>query len=449
MMQHRNTSPAQSRGSVLIVALYALALAGFETATAIADRFSLQSRTVTVPYRILYLALALAVLLQTARRHRAFLSRNIWYLVFALWSLLGARLIFDLSINKVFTQIPASDYWMMVPGHVVIPMLAFAALPNARTLSLAKTWGILLLTVAGLALMYLFTFKAIGLMERGQFVTNTLNPISIGHMGVSLSILAVFTLLSERGNRSKKLLYMVPLALGVILTLGSGSRGPQAAWLICLLTFIVLRVRKLNYSVLLCVAIISIWLTPKLIDYLDNGTPIKVFARWSELNDPEQSQSAGGRIAYVREAWGGFISQPLSGSNMVVEGGSYPHNFILESLMATGLLGGLLLLVFIAVCSRAAYSLFRGGSPHAWVALLYLQYLTSSMFSGSLYLSATFWFWSIAVLATDRAGRTAHWPRMSQLVPHAVPTHLHAVPVHFVRVAAPRVESQVPIARPE
>ena len=432
-------SLGQSGTSVLIVALYALALAGFETATVVTDRFNLQSRTATVPYRILYLALAIAVLLQSARRHRAFLSGKIWYLLFALWLLLGTRLLFDLSINKVFTLIPASDYWMMVPGHVVIPMLAFAALPNARTLSLAKTWGLWLLTVAGLALMYVLSFNMGGLLARGQFITNTLNPISIGHLGVSLSILAIFALLSERGKRGIQLLYMVSLAIGVVLTLGSGSRGAQIAWLICLLGFITLRLKNLNYTVLLGLGVMCIWLVPKFVNSLESATPIKVFARWEEFNNTEQSQSAGGRIAYYREAWGGFISQPVTGSRMVSESGAYPHNFILESLMATGLLGGLLLLVFIAACSRAAYSLLRGGSPHAWVALLYLQYLTSSMFSGSLYLSATFWFWSIAVLATDRAGRTARWPRMSQLVPHAVPTHLDAVPVHFVRVVVPTV----------
>lgn len=438
MIQYRNMSPAQSRGSVFIVALYALALAGFETVTAIADGFDLQSRAATVPYRILYLALALVVLIHTARRHRAFLSGRIWYLLFTLWFFLGTRLVYDLSIRRVFTEVPPSNYWMMVPGQVVIPMLAFAALPNARTLSLAKTWGILLLTIAGLALMYLFSFNAIGLMGRGQFVTNTLNPISIGHMGVSLSILVVFTLLSERSSRTTKILYMAPLTLGVVLILGSGSRGPQTACLVCLLSFIMLRMRKLNYPVLLCLAIASIWLTPKLIEDLESGTTVKVFARWNELNDAEQSQSAGGRIAYLREAWEGFISQPATGSKMVVEGGSYPHNFILESLMATGLFGCLLLLAFIGTCSRSGYRLLRAGSPHAWVSLLYIQYLTSAMLSGSLYLSGTFWFWSIAVLAIDRTARTAHRPPASQLVAHTGPTHFDAAPVHFVGAAAPR-----------
>lgn len=439
MIQHQNMSPAQSHGSILIVAMYALALAGFETVTAFADGFDLQSRTVTVPYRIFYLSLALTVLLQAVRRHSALLSGKIWYLLLVLWSLLGTRLFYDLSVRKVFTEIPASNYWMMVPGQVVIPMLAFAALPNARTVSLAKTWGISLLTIAGLALMYLFSFNAIGLMGRGQFITNTLNPISIGHMGVSLSLLVVFTLLSERSSRITKLLYMVPLTIGAVLILGSGSRGPQSACLICLLSLVMLRVRKLNYSVLLCLAIASIWLTPKLINDLESGTPIKVFARWNELNDAEQSQSAGGRIAYLREAWEGFISQPVTGSKMVVDGGSYPHNFILESLMATGLFGCLLLLAFIGTCSRSAYRLLRSGSPHAWISLLYIQYLTSAMLSGSLYLSGTFWFWSIGVLAVDRAVRTARRPSGSQLVTHtAPPHHLDAAAVPFVGAPAPR-----------
>jgi O-antigen ligase len=88
-----------------------------------------------------------------------------------------------------------------------------------------------------------------------------------------------------------------------------------------------------------------------------------------------------------------------------------PHNIVLESLMAIGVVGLGLLLLSMSASLAATWRLLRAGSRHAWVGLIYLQYVINGMLSGSLFTDTSFWAFGLGVLALaatqPRSGRTS------------------------------------------
>jgi O-antigen ligase len=125
------------------------------------------------------------------------------------------------------------------------------------------------------------------------------------------------------------------------------------------------------------------------------------------------------RIELTERALSQFMVHPIVGDAIVERvSAHYPHNIFIESLMATGLVGFVLLSIVVAVCVRAAWRLIRASHATRWVGLLYVQYLLASMFSGSLFLDGQFWALSVAVLAISSAvryGRVAGVPRIGGL----------------------------------
>jgi O-antigen ligase len=103
-------------------------------------------------------------------------------------------------------------------------------------------------------------------------------------------------------------------------------------------------------------------------------------------------------------AWRQFLDQPLLGSHALELGSyTYPHNVLLESLMATGVLGFALLLGSMGPATLAALRIIRAESQFMWIALIYLQYVVHCMVSGSLYLEASFWSFAFGSLAVTQA----------------------------------------------
>jgi O-antigen ligase len=94
--------------------------------------------------------------------------------------------------------------------------------------------------------------------------------------------------------------------------------------------------------------------------------------------------STTSRLDLIGVAWSEFLDHPIFGSGYSLPlFGGYPHNIIVESGMALGLVGFLLM---IALVGRSLLrSAVEMNGPHAFSAVLFVQYFVSSQFSGSLW----------------------------------------------------------------
>jgi O-antigen ligase len=112
------------------------------------------------------------------------------------------------------------------------------------------------------------------------------------------------------------------------------------------------------------------------------------------------------RLEVMSGAWKSFTEAPLLGNALeVMEYGGYPHNVVIESFMATGIVGGTTFTVLLLLSFIYALSLVRMPGSYSWIGLLFIQYMTGSLVSGAIYNSPTMWALLGAVLGVSGFSR--------------------------------------------
>jgi hypothetical protein len=302
---------------------------------------------------------------------------------------------------------PIDEYILMTMGIGFIPMCAFFVRPNTVTLE-ASFWCSLLLSVLALvALLYANTILDLKYTASGRLSTEVLNPISFGRLGASVAILSVVYLHGRNPFRcsfqsvSSSIIGYILLFFGIGVCIASASKGPLVSLAIVLVVYsiyslngICKRLKTLIASLLLLSVILVTF-------YFNIDTFIQPITRIATTFYFEDESSVE-RIEMIRNGWKQFLDNPISGSALVeLNMGSYPHNIVVESFMATGIIGGLLLLAIVIISLHASWHLIRAGTGYNWVGLLFIQCLIGEMFSGSIFCSASIWYYSAAVIAMD------------------------------------------------
>jgi len=385
----------------MLAALYILAIVGFPLTSLVPVMLRLDSQAATIPFRVVVLMLSLGVMIGwRVRRIRISFTPPI-LATLALWALLVARMVHGTLIDPVPGSLgmPISQVLMLSLGACFIPALAFLEVPSPATLDLARRWIEGLGAIAMLGVLYL---GLSGVMEGVIFRrlgTAVLNPIAAGHLGVSVLIVTLCGLAGT--TRVARGLRLVLIGLSVIVVVASVSRGPITAALVTvlLLAFTQRQRRRLGPArVLLRLGLLAVTAAgiAVAIDYLQDNEYVDVVARFAEALEDVSAQE---RIAMFRGAWQQFTEHPLLGSAFVeLRFLTYPHNILVECLMATGLIGFTLLLANLGAALFASVRLVWASSPFTWVALIYVQYVLNGMFSGSLFLDGIFWAFGFAAM---------------------------------------------------
>jgi hypothetical protein len=236
-----------------------------------------------------------------------------------------------------------------------------------------------------------------------RLATSVLNPISVGHLGVSVFIVALCGLAGS--SFLAKVSRWLIIVVSVVVIVASASRGPILAALLSALVYSFARRkrRKLGFGVLLFrLGLLGAAVTAVVIgvNYLEDMGYISLIERFSDTLEDIAAQE---RIAMAVGAWTQFTEHPLLGSSFVeMRFYTYPHNIVLESLMATGIVGGGLLALSIGAGLLASMRIVTASPSMAWVGLIYLQYIVNGMVSGSLYLDGAFWAYGFGALALAR-----------------------------------------------
>ena len=388
--------------SLLLAAMYVLTIIGFPLASTIPAILNLDSQVATVPYRVLVLVLALAVVFGWwVRGTRVVLNAGVM-MTLTLWALLVARMFHDIASVPFPGDLYAepSQLLLLSLGACFIPAITALELPSERTLEFARRAMEVLGAVAMLGMLYAGLREVMQGSILYRLATPVLNPISVGHVGVSVLIVTLCGFAGSGGMA--RLLRALLATLSVIVVVATVSRGPIAAALVTSMLF-ALRPRPgrsigLGGVVLRLLLIGSgVAAVVQAINYLEAAGIIDVIAR---LTDTLQDVAAQDRMAMILGAWQQFTENPVLGNAMVERRFmENPHNIVIESLMALGVVGLGLLLVVLWTSGMAALSLLRVAPRHAWVGLIYVQYVINAMLSGSLFTDSAFWFFGLSVLA--------------------------------------------------
>ena len=186
----------------------------------------------------------------------------------------------------------------------------------------------------------------------------------------------------------------------------AASRGSIVS-LVVLLPFIFwFAWRSKTHLRTIAVAVAALIAVPFVVEWaLEAGTDLSHYL--GSLDGVANGESAIGRYTVMTDAWNQFLENPVWGSSLVERNSLiYPHNFVVESFMATGIFGGLAFCYVVLHSVWKALRLLQRDAINGWMALLYLQALIGGMLSGALYYAPAFWALLGIVIASEVSANT-------------------------------------------
>jgi O-antigen ligase len=388
----------------LLVLVFALGLAGYPLVAPLPLILNVDSREISIPYRGFFLGLALMVIVAVIRRRDSFYFGRFWWVFWLFWGIYITRLFADTIVSPMPLRLPIEEYYLQVFGLVLFPTIAFFAVLKPEECRLAIFATLIVSVLACLANYYL----AIDVLLSGSIYrlgTETLNPISFGYLGATVVLLASFALLrlSLQGLQGK-IFMLCSIAIGLLAVGLAGSRGPLAALVITILVLLVYTLRQntaRRAAALTVFLVVFAWIALPYVVEMGSGIVERVEATGSGADPSDED-----RIWLWTGAWSIFLDHPVVGSGIEPHSlGFYPHNVVLEGFMATGILGGSLLLLMLLYAAKIAIGLLQSRSEYGWIGLLYIQQLFAAITTGAIYGSTGLWYTMAAAVSADWALR--------------------------------------------
>jgi len=203
---------------------------------------------------------------------------------------------------------------------------------------------------------------------------SVINPLALSILSGALLILIVHELIYTKITILNCLILLFPLAC----LFAGGSRGPIVAIIITVLCISLpailkdFNIKKLSVFLILLPPLVSI-------------TVISVYTRLQQVNIVDDTNSASIRYNLYTSAWDQFLSNPLFGSSLQNEKyGAINHNFILDLLLATGLVP---VVLFIFTLFNLYYLYIRYPQTVAFNIFfaMFFYFLICAQFSGAFY----------------------------------------------------------------
>lgn len=379
-----------------VALLLAMIVAGYPLVSTLPGFLNVESRIISVPFRAFVLLLSFALILSRVICKRHIYLGVLWFPLLVFWSFYFIRILLDTVFFPIPLRLHISEYYLFSIGVSFIPMVALMAWFDNDTqrksfnltVVIAATSSVLALYSVYLAYISGDTYS----VEVGRMATETLNPISTGHLGVSLVILCVFFFVSKRTTSLiNAFLFALMLVLGIFVALAGASKGPILALLIVLLYYFIHSLKNKISLKLLLFTPLFFFLLYKFANIIEAKIGFNSIARFQHfINSNEGVPSV--RMELYKDAWSQFIQNPVFGSALEeLNSRFYPHNLIIESFMSTGLVGGIAFCTILILGMWSAVTVMRLRPSYGWLSLLFFQYAIGAQFSGSLYESGTMW----------------------------------------------------------
>ena len=310
------------------------------------------------------------------------------------------RLFHDLFINPIQLFYDGNDetvrnsmfYLLQFFGIVFLPILGALSV-NFKKVDYQFVFKIVYITIYSALLISLINqYQNPDLSTLRSTGSLTLSVLLYGHFGVSLILFSIYKLFASN-NLILKTLLLSGVIIGILSLAISGSRSPVIA-----LFFGLVYILFTNYSqfksilILFFSALVLYLFGLYLVEIINHYFPNVLFERliyaYEFLTITDQARSQ-----YLVDGINEFYKNPILGNAFLLTSygsqGSYPHNLIIESFMATGILGGSFFTYFTLKTLFLTKKFSK--SENAWLCILFIQFFFFAMFSGNLFSSFLFW----------------------------------------------------------
>ncbi len=383
--------------------LYVLLIVGFTIISMFPDAFSLNSRIITVPFRAVILLLSIVIILYAiyTKNNNKFGKTEFFFIAFWLFYFIKAIVSFK---TYSFSEEMASkeiEIYLRIIGITFIPSLAVLTIKEKNiNYALFLKWVyytlyIILLLNVFVGIKHDYHGRSAGFMS--------MYSISFGHLGVSLALLSIYKLLFEVKTKYSQAISFLGIILGLYILYTSGTRSPLIAFILCL-CFVFYIKNKLKYLgvflLLLGTSVLAlIYFKPQHVE-TDNSSSFL-----NRVTNMIVSGDSSGRDVLYQQGIEIFAENPIFGGRILYFDGMYPHNVFLEVLMAMGVTGFLLYLLFFKNCIIYLLKLkksIKNNEEVFWVSILWLQYFVLSLFSYNLHSSPEIWYLTAMILVLSK-----------------------------------------------
>lgn len=401
-----NDTTYAANNSKLFLFYVSFALFGYCVVAPLAELVSPNSEgsLLTILYRMFVLSGALLYIFQLIFLHKKTYidtqGKYAFILLLFFWFIYTCRLVYDVIFQaNLLGEGTINNYITIGYLFVFIPMLSLARSYNEADLKRLFQMSFYILLLGVLLNLSVSAFQILnGSWQGGQRLsTERLNPISLGRYSAVLFLLA-FGLIQIQ-NKKKLLLLIISMFIGLIGVLLSGSRGALVS-LLFVLIIIVLSKTSLKKIVLfsillpLCVGI-GIFLMSVLVPDID------LISNYLAMGG-KGDQSAQIRYQLYNGALEQFYNNPILGDLIIErEYKFYPHNQVLEILMATGMVG---IFVFVSLNSfvlgklnRLKNSNINKGGVYGISMHCLIFYVIAGMFTGTILGAVEYWYFVVII----------------------------------------------------
>ena len=373
------------------------------------------SQLITVPYRAVVTLGALIFVFISVKNFKIIKKNFLFYsLIFFIISY-SFRILNETLDPTVSLSKPPSVFllsWFLIS---ILPSLIFVLTdytPENGKLYLTFSLMICFLTLG--QFLYQLGNLSSYLSTSSRLAFSAINPISIGHAAASTIILSLYCLLLSskffgKSSKIKCIFLYVALGIGLYFLFFAASRGPLIATILCLFLLIIVKkplkkssflkfdlahIKLKYFSMILFVVLCLPLIFQKL---LLEGVNLD---RLISYNDSYEIGGFVSRDRLIDMAFSSILQDNnlLAGFGLELPSHGYPHNLLVESLLATGVIGALFFTVLFFGCILKAIKILMKSDCWGWLALIYVQYAVGGMFSGSLYASNIFWYLTFAII---------------------------------------------------
>lgn len=357
----------------------------------------LPNTPIAIVYRAGYLTISLALIfISIVNSKKDIVIAGHSFFLFFFWLIYLVRMYYDFFIVEISAGYASKGFLFFFQYGFLgsfIPALMITFLSSKMNYArLYKHVRFICLPLA-LCLLYIIDYD-IGL-DSNIFLNRAsigeekqiIGPIILSQYGALIAIVGLFGLVSF----GISLFDLSLIILGLLVMIIGASRGPAIAFVAVLLVLVLIRIKQriknlkvwgyVVVSLLLLILFVVKVIVPKIEEIALLNRIQSSVERGQGLNAREETWNA---------AWNQFLSSPIYGDRIVENYFNfYPHNLILEVLMATGLIGGLAFFIMLfksfRVFWRSTYTI------HLVFFLLFLLYFIFTMFSGSIVSIPQFW----------------------------------------------------------
>lgn len=392
------------RPSFLISLIIVWSIAGFQLVAGLANILGISSTGWVFSFRAFIALVSGLLVLEGLIRRRLHFGIGT-FLFFAFWAAYSMRLVHGTIIDPQPLGRPAFIYWSFGIGACLVPAWAVALHGNSIKSGVLSLWLVSLSTIflliayfAGSTVVQSETGRV---YDTGRLMLESINPIKVGHTAATLVLCVHWLIRFSRPSKPRILALLALTLFAGLMLFESGSRGPLVAMLIGM---IFLEALKGGWSLLFMI-MLGVVVSPFLVfdmSALDHLLGVSFFSRLDAALTFADASSRM-RLAQLSGAWQLFLDNPLLGG--ALEDPTfriYPHNIIVEAFMATGIFGGLLLLVLCVWALLKAFAEALLSPESALVGALFVQYLLAAQFSSSIWGAYPFWVLCGFVVALNK-----------------------------------------------